>query len=191
MAIGRRKDPVARLRVHPDRRIWYATARSGAGTVLMAATQRGVCRVYLGDRASDLLRRLRTEFPHARVRRDAQRLGPWLRACLDGRVGEVPLDLRATGFQRKVWEALQLIPPGQRRTYGEVARGLGRPGAARAVARACAANPVALLIPCHRVVRSDGSPGGYRWGSERKRVLLEQEAAGLHRVPFWSRSALS
>lgn len=142
----------------------------------MAATDRGVCRVYLGDRTRDLLRRLWREFPDARLHRDARRVGSWLRACLEGRTADIPVDLRATPFQQKVWQALRKIHPGQRRTYAEVARGLGRPRAARAVARACAANPVALLIPCHRVVRSDGTSGGYRWGRERKRVLLKQEA---------------
>ncbi|GBD30293.1 Bifunctional transcriptional activator/DNA repair enzyme Ada [bacterium HR32] len=149
----------------------------------MAATDRGVCRVYLGDRTRDLLRRLWREFPDARLHRDARRVGSWLRACLEGRTADIPVDLRATPFQQKVWQALRKIRPGQRRTYAEVARGLGRPGAARAVARACAANPVALLIPCHRVVRSDGGLGGYRWGSERKRALLEQEATASGKQP--------
>ncbi len=154
----------------------YTTLRCAAGVVLVAATPGGVCAVYLGDRARQLFHRLRREFPQADLRRGDRRLRAWVRACVDGDAADVPVDVRGTPFQRRVWRVLRSIPRGQTRTYAEVARRLGRPGAARAVARACASNPVALLVPCHRVVRSDGSLGGYRWGTWRKRMLLEREA---------------
>jgi O-6-methylguanine DNA methyltransferase len=109
-------------------------------------------------------------------------LGPWVAAIVRYLEGDLPhldlpLDVRGTAFQRRVWQELQAIPFGETRTYGQVARALGQPNAARAVAQACAANPTALVVPCHRVVRQDGTPGGYRWGVERKKALLQREAA--------------
>ena len=146
----------------------------------MAATAKGVCAVSLGDRDEALVDALRREFPGATLVPDRVGLRPWIDHILEhvsGRVPRVdlPLDLRATAFQWQVWNALMAIPRGETHTYGEVARAIDRPGAARAVARACAANPVALAIPCHRVVRASGGPGGYRWGSARKEALLERE----------------
>jgi AraC family transcriptional regulator of adaptative response/methylated-DNA-[protein]-cysteine methyltransferase len=160
----------------------YAVADSTLGRLLVAATERGVSMVALGDDDRALLRDLQAEFPAAELRRDDAGLLPWLTAVLAriedpaSRV-DLPLDLRATAFQRRVWEALRAIPTGETRSYAAVARALGRPRAARAVARACATNPAAIVIPCHRVVGSDGRAGGYRWGRERKRVLLQREAS--------------
>jgi AraC family transcriptional regulator, regulatory protein of adaptative response / methylated-DNA-[protein]-cysteine methyltransferase len=163
-------------------RVRYATARCPLGWVLVAATERGVCRIAFADAPGALARALRLEFPRAHVAPGHAMLRGAIAAVLahlggDARRLDLPLDVRATAFQRRVWEALRRIPYGATRTYAAVARAVGRPRAARAVARACAANPVALAIPCHRVVRGDGEPGGYRWGVARKRELLEREAA--------------
>jgi O-6-methylguanine DNA methyltransferase len=150
------------------------------GRLLVAATTRGVCAVRLGRSDAVLEAELAREHPSAELRRDGAPLAPWVNTLLRHLAGEatrfdLPLDVEATAFQRRVWQALRAIPYGETRSYGAVADAIGHPGAARAVARACAANPVALVIPCHRVVRSDGDPGGYRWGVARKRLLLEQE----------------
>jgi AraC family transcriptional regulator of adaptative response/methylated-DNA-[protein]-cysteine methyltransferase len=132
-----------------------------------------------------LIARLRAEFPRASVREDRHALRHALDAVLrhiEGRstdVHELPLDIRATAFERRVWRALQRIPPGARASYAEVAAMIGAPRSARAVARACAANPVAIVVPCHRVVPAAGGTGGYRWGSDRKAALLEVEQRGL------------
>ncbi|BBK38728.1 bifunctional transcriptional activator/DNA repair enzyme protein Ada [Allostella sp. ATCC 35155] len=161
-------------------RIAYAVAQGPLGQVLAAATERGVCFVALGDDPGDLARVLAAEFPGADLVDDAPALAEILGsvvAYLDGRLPhpELPLDLRGTAFQRRVWQELQRIPPGETASYGEVARRIGQPAAVRAVARACATNPAALVVPCHRVVRGDGAVSGYRWGVERKTALLEQE----------------
>lgn len=165
--------------------IRYTVADSPFGRLLVAATDKGICAVSLGDGDrmdgdDPLEAELRREYPNADVERDDAALRPWLDAvlpALDGSAGasELPLDLQATAFQWRVWRALQEIPRGETRSYGEVAAALGRPGAARAVAQACASNRVALVVPCHRVVRGDGDPGGYRWGAERKRRILARE----------------
>jgi AraC family transcriptional regulator of adaptative response/methylated-DNA-[protein]-cysteine methyltransferase len=161
--------------------IAYVTVRTTLGYLLVAATERGVCRVALGDTDATLANALRAEFPAARVVEDRSgKLHGWVSAILaylDGREPDLdlPLDIRATAFQRKVWQELQTIPFGQTRTYAEIAKRIGQPTAARAVARACATNPAALVIPCHRVVRQGGDLGGYRWGVERKEALLERE----------------
>ncbi len=165
-------------------RIAYAAVPCSLGTLLVAATSRGICRVSLGHAAPELETELRGEFPGAEIRRDAGELGRWVTTILrylDGHEPhlDLPLDVRATAFQRQVWEALRKIPYGQTQSYADIARAIGRPRATRAVAQACASNPAALVIPCHRVVRSDGDLGGYRWGIERKRALLEREA-GKH-----------
>ncbi len=177
--------------------IRYVTLDTGFGRLLAAATARGVCSVSLGEDDGLLEQALRQEYPAAVVRRAAPPLdgtfdlsdsaddsafGTWVAAIIRHLQGslprlDLPLDLQASAFQLRVWEALRGIPYGETRSYGEVARAMGQPGAARAVARACAANPAALVIPCHRVVRGDGQPGGYRWGSQRKRALLDQENA--------------
>ncbi len=162
-------------------RIAFAAVPCPLGWLLVAATARGICRVALGDDAHALERMLRTEFPAAEITAQGETLKPWLGAVvahLDGdeRQLALPLDVRATAFQRRVWEQLRKIPYGSTRSYAEVARAIGNPRATRAVARACATNPAALVIPCHRVIRDDGALGGYRWGTERKRALLEREA---------------
>ena len=160
--------------------IGYSVVASPLGTLLVAATERGICKVSLGDSTTALERDLRREFPAARIGRDSGKLASWVRHILAHLEGsephlELPLDIRATAFQQKVWGALRKIPYGSTRSYQDVARAIGSPSATRAVARACATNPVALVIPCHRVVREDGNVGGYRWGIDRKRQLLERE----------------
>lgn len=162
--------------------IAYAIASSPLGLLLVATTAKGVCFVAIGDEAEALEAEVQREFPAAeRLERDDERLRPALDAViayLEGKVPHpsLPLDVRATAFQRRVWQELLAIPPGETRSYKEVAERLGLPQAPRAVGRACASNPVALLIPCHRVTRGDGELGGYRWGMDRKATLLTAEA---------------
>jgi len=161
--------------------IRYATASCPVGWLLVAATDRGICRVALGSDRAVLERALRAEFPAAHVAGTKDALAPWVRALVQHLQGtqprlDLPLDVQATAFQRRVWDELRKIPYGATRSYAAVARAIGRPRASRAVARACASNPTALVVPCHRVVREDGALGGYRWGVERKEALLEREA---------------
>ncbi len=159
----------------------FATAASQLGRVLVAATSRGLCAVLLGSTDDELESELAHRFPRARRRRASASFAETLHAVIAlidrGRQppAELALDLRGTVFQRKVWAALQQIPAGTTLTYGALARRLGLPGGARAVAQACGANPAAVIVPCHRVVAADGGLGGYRWGIEKKRVLLAQE----------------
>jgi AraC family transcriptional regulator, regulatory protein of adaptative response / methylated-DNA-[protein]-cysteine methyltransferase len=160
--------------------IRFAVLDSPVGRVMVAATERGVCALFLGDTDAELEAELRAEFPDARILQDSSGLGEWgdgIRACLEGRVLRVgiTLDARGTPFQRRVWDHLRTIPAGQTRTYTEVAEALGLPRGTRAVGRACATNPVSVIVACHRVVRGDGSLAGYRWGIARKRALLERE----------------
>jgi AraC family transcriptional regulator of adaptative response/methylated-DNA-[protein]-cysteine methyltransferase len=150
------------------------------GWLLVAATERGVCAVRLGDDKASLEDDLRHEFSNARLSNDESELTGWIEAIVQHLAGrqphlELPLDIRATAFERMVWDELQRIPYGQTRTYSEIAETLGQPRATRAVANACGKNPTALVIPCHRVVRKDGSLGGYRWGVERKKAILAKE----------------
>jgi AraC family transcriptional regulator of adaptative response/methylated-DNA-[protein]-cysteine methyltransferase len=161
-------------------RIAFTTAATPLGRLLVAATAHGVCAVSLGSGDRALERALRAEYPRATVERDGRALGPWVAAIVASLDGDrrglaLPLDVQATAFQRRVWQALREIPRGETRSYAELADAIGAPTAARAVARACSTNPVALLIPCHRVVRGDGAVGGYRWGAARKRRLLDGE----------------
>jgi AraC family transcriptional regulator, regulatory protein of adaptative response / methylated-DNA-[protein]-cysteine methyltransferase len=158
----------------------YTIAASPFGRLLVAVTERGVCAVQMGDTDAELENDLRAEFPAATIQRDDQALRAPVEKILNHLTNrepqlDLPLDIRSTAFQRQVWEKLRAIPYGQTVSYGEVAKALGKPGAVRAVGRACATNPVALVIPCHRVVREDQSPGGYRWGLERKQRLLKHE----------------
>jgi AraC family transcriptional regulator of adaptative response/methylated-DNA-[protein]-cysteine methyltransferase len=161
--------------------IRYTVADSPFGRLLVGATGRGICAVTLGDADAALEAALRREYPRAEIERDDAALADWLDAVLprlDGPAAarDLPLDLQATAFQWRVWRALQEIPYGETRSYREIAAAVGQPGAARAVAQACAHNRLALVVPCHRVVRGDGSTGGYRWGAERKQRLLDHEA---------------
>jgi len=160
--------------------IKYTITNCSLGRVLVAATERGVSAVYLGDKDEPLATALYKEYPHAEIRRSSGRHSEWVRAIVRHLAGaqpqlDLPTDVIATAFQRRVWEALRRIPPGATCSYGEVARLLGQSTATRAVARACATNPTAIVVPCHRVICTDGTLGGYRWGLHRKRILLEQE----------------
>jgi len=158
----------------------YTIATSPLGRMLIAATDKGICSIQFSDSDEQLQQGLMREFPFATRRRDDAAMTEWrvnLTSLMRGREANpsLPLDIRATAFQRRVWEALQRIPRGETRSYGAVAKKIGMPKAARAVARACATNPVAVAIPCHRVIREDGGLGGYRWGMERKEQLLAIE----------------
>lgn len=158
----------------------YTVVDSPLGRLLVAGTSRGVCSVALGDTDEVLDEALRSEFPRANITRDDEGLSPWVQALLAHLGGRqphlsLPLDVRATAFQWSVWRYLQSIPYGETRSYSDVAAGIGAPTASRAVARACATNPVCLVVPCHRVVPRAGGTGGYRWGAERKRALLDRE----------------
>ena len=180
----------ARYRAGGDgEEIRWSIVATALGRTLVAATQRGICMVELDDDASALESKLRAEFPRARLQRvDAGRdefLAPRVRAvadalaghALDGKQAPVPVDLIGTAFQKRVWDALMKIPRGQTRSYAELAIALDAPKSARAVAAACARNRVAIVVPCHRVIRGDGSPGGYRWGLPLKQQLLQRERA--------------
>lgn len=161
--------------------IHFAVGTCFLGRVLVAATDKGICGIMLGDDPAALKRDLEDRFPHAQLvggDRDFQRLVARVVALVEapGQALDLPLDVRGTAFQQRVWQALREIPPGSTASYTEIARRIGAPKAVRGVASACAANPVAVAIPCHRVVRSDGALAGYRWGIERKRALLEREA---------------
>ena len=160
--------------------IRYTCADSPLGRMLIAATDRGICSIQFARSDEELLEGLKREFPFAGRKRDAGGLQSWASALLEHMHGRdldssLPLDIRATAFQRRVWAYLQSIPFGSTRSYSQVAKAIGQPSACRAVARACATNPVAVAIPCHRVVREDGSMGGYRWGLEVKKQLLTME----------------
>jgi len=161
-------------------KITYTIADCALGRVLVAGTERGVSAVYLGDADARLVAALGEEYPQAEIARSSSDHAQWVRAIVRHLGGQqpqldLPTDVQATAFQRRVWEGLRRIPYGATRTYSEVARMLGRPKATRAVARACATNPTSIVVPCHRVIRTDGSLGGYRWGLQRKQELLEQE----------------
>ena len=178
---GRGITPAAYRRGGQGLALTYTIVDSPVGRLLVAGTDKGICSVKLGDRDEPLAQDLRREFPGARITSDASAFAAWVRAIvahLDGRLPhlDLPTDVQATAFQWKVWRYLQSIPYGETRAYGDVARAIGKPSAVRAVARACATNPVCLVVPCHRVVQKDGGLGGYRWGTRRKRALLERES---------------
>ena len=162
-------------------KIGYSIAKSTLGKVLVAATDRGVSAVYLGDAEAKLVQELKDEYPRAELvpADDSFELVKDIVQRLEGKPprSEFPLDLQATAFQRRVWQELQRIPAGTTRTYSQVAKALGNPKAVRAVARACATNPVSIVVPCHRVIREDGNLAGYRWALSRKEQLLAQEKA--------------
>ncbi len=162
--------------------IRFAVGQASLGAVLVAATNKGVCAILLGDDPDVLVRDLQDRFPRAELlggeptfERTVARVVGLVEA--PGQRLDLPLDIRGTAFQQQVWQALRAIPPGKTATYAEIAEAVGRPRAVRAVAQACAANPLAVAIPCHRVVRTDGDLSGYRWGVERKRELIAREAA--------------
>jgi AraC family transcriptional regulator of adaptative response/methylated-DNA-[protein]-cysteine methyltransferase len=165
-----------------DGSIAYTLLECSLGHVLVAGTPRGLCHVAFGEGEDELRAGLAARFPFAAPERDDARLESWAERLVDYAEGharrlDVPLDVGGTRFQREVWSALRRIPRGTTRCYGEIARELGRRRGARAVARACAANPVPVAIPCHRVVPAGGGVGGYAFGSARKRLLLEREGA--------------
>uniref|UniRef100_A0A455SMC8 methylated-DNA--[protein]-cysteine S-methyltransferase n=1 Tax=Thermosporothrix sp. COM3 TaxID=2490863 RepID=A0A455SMC8_9CHLR len=160
--------------------ISYTLVSSPLGRLLVAATERGICEVRIGENDEELLAGLRADYEAAQMQKDNVVLTEWVTVLLRHLEGQqpdlhLPVDVQATAFQWKVWKELLKIPYGETRSYGEIARALGDPKKARAVANACASNPVALVIPCHRVVRNNGAPGGYRWGIKRKQQLLDQE----------------
>lgn len=162
--------------------IGFAVGECPLGAVLVAATGRGLSAILLGDEPDGLLRDLRDRFPTVRLIDGDNALQSSIAAIVEAiempaRGLDLPLDLRGTGFQRRVWQALREIPAGTTASYREIADRVGAPNSVRAVARACAANALAVAIPCHRVVRSDGALSGYRWGAARKRALLDWEAA--------------
>ncbi len=166
-----------------DTDIHFALGECSLGSFLVAQSGKGVCSILLGDNPDALVRDLQDRFPNANLIGDEsgyERLVAEV-ICLIERPGTglgLPLDIRGTAFQRRVWKALRQIPPGSTATYSEIAGKIGSPQSVRAVAQACGANPLAIAIPCHRVIRSDGGVSGYRWGAERKRALLEREARG-------------
>ena len=167
--------------------IRFAVGECSLGSILVAATRRGVCAIALGDDPDALARALQNRFPHATLAAGDRHFDRWVAAVV-GMVDssradtELPLDIRGTAFQERVWRALARIPAGTTATYADIARAIGAPGSVRAVARACGANNLAVAIPCHRVVRSDGAISGYRWGVERKQALLAREAAASERA---------
>ena len=173
--------PAAYRRGGKSAHIGYTIVDCPLGRLLIAATEKGICSICLGNSDADLETALFSEYPAAEIQRDGVELSQWVNTLLNHLNGQqpqldLPIDVQATAFQWQVWEKLRAIPYGSTRSYGEIAQELGDPKAARAVARACATNPVAIVVPCHRIVREDGSLGGYRWGLERKRQLLAQES---------------
>ncbi|SRR5579883_351897 len=162
-------------------RIRFAVGQCSLGAILVAASERGICAILLGDDAGALTRDLQDRFPQAELIAGDAGFERWMAQVVGfveaPRLGlDLPLDIRGTAFQQRVWRALTEVPPGATASYAEIARKLGVPKAVRAVAQACAANQLAVAIPCHRVVRTDGALSGYRWGVERKRALLDREA---------------
>ena len=160
--------------------IRFAIGACSLGEILVAATQRGVCAILLGDDSQEVLNELQDRFPHAELiggDRDFEKLVGQVLAFVESpQLGvDLPLDIQGTAFQKRVWQAIRKIPLGETQSYSEIAQAIGSPAAARAVANACAANPLAVVIPCHRVVRNDGSVAGYRWSVERRKELLELE----------------
>ena len=163
-------------------RIHYLTAKCALGLILVAATEKGICFVGFGDNQTSFDRSLHEEFPAAEFKCGGLKLQTWLRIILRHLKGhqprlDLPLDVQGTAFQSCVWTALRSIPYGQTRSYTQIAKSIGRPSAIRAVARACATNPVSVLVPCHRVLRESGHLAGYRWGLQRKRSLLAKESS--------------
>jgi AraC family transcriptional regulator of adaptative response/methylated-DNA-[protein]-cysteine methyltransferase len=169
--------------------IAYTIVPCSLGYLLVATTEKGICAVKLGDEIDQLERILLNEFNQADIVRDDYLHRDWVQTILSFIVGDaphldLPLDIRGTAFQKQVWQALQKIPYGETRTYADIAREIGKPHAVRAVGTACGANPAALIVPCHRVLRTDGTLGGYHWGIERKEKLLAQEVKRTGKMPI-------
>jgi len=167
-----------------DEQIAYAVCETALGLILMAATRRGVCYIHFGENKSDLVSKLGTEYPQAKIAPTSSENNPqldlWIEALNlhlshNGKRPDIPLHLNGTAFQMRVWRFLMSIPEGEVRSYKELAQGIDKPRAVRAAASACASNNIAILIPCHRILKSDGRLGGYRWNQARKRVLLDRE----------------
>ena len=180
----RGKTPAMRRSGGEDGTIHFAVARTDLGWVLVAGTGRGLRAIALGDSREAMIDVLKARFGMAEHCEGDPESVRWLCRVTESIVSprhglDLPLDIRGTVFQRRVWRELRRIPAGRTASYGEIARRIGKPGSARAVARACASNPLALAVPCHRVVRSDGDPGGYHWGVERKRALLQREGGTM------------
>jgi AraC family transcriptional regulator of adaptative response/methylated-DNA-[protein]-cysteine methyltransferase len=159
----------------------FATGTCSLGSILVARSEQGICAIFLGDDPAALVEDLQQRFPKARLIPGGTEFRPLLKTVVEfveapGLGLDLPLDARGTVFQQRVWRALRAIPAGQTASYTEIASRIGAPAAARAVAQACGSNPLAIAIPCHRVVRRDGALSGYRWGIERKRALLTREA---------------
>jgi AraC family transcriptional regulator of adaptative response/methylated-DNA-[protein]-cysteine methyltransferase len=159
----------------------FAVGECSLGSILVAASDKGICSILLGDEPDSLVRLLQDRFPNAALTGGDARFDQWMARVIGfvdaPRLGfDLPLDVRGTAFQRRVWRVLSAIPVGSTVSYADVAKKIGAPGSVRAVAQACGANPLAVAIPCHRVVRRDGAMSGYRWGVERKRALLERES---------------
>jgi len=163
--------------------IQYTVTNTPLGRMLVGATSRGISALYLGSSDAALEEALREEYPKASIRKGRNGLEEWVAKIVAHLKGQephldLPTDVQATAFQRRVWEELRRIPYGTTKTYSQVARAIGNAKAVRAVARACATNPVSVVVPCHRVVRKSGNLAGYRWGLERKERLLELEKSG-------------
>ena len=177
--------PAAYQKGAPGMHIEYSITKSSLGHVLVAATERGISAIYLGENDKQLVSELCAEYPKAELTANSTGHAAWVGEVLKRIDGykpsvDLPLDVQATAFQRRVWQELQKIPLGSTRTYTQVARALGKPNSVRAVARACATNPVSIVVPCHRVIRSDGQLAGYRWGLKRKEELLQREGSRLN-----------
>jgi AraC family transcriptional regulator of adaptative response/methylated-DNA-[protein]-cysteine methyltransferase len=167
-------------KLNTSKTIYFATAGCSLGSILVAHSERGVCSILIGDDPARLAQDLRNRFREANLieGQSGEELIAQVAALIEkpGAGLDLPLDVRGTAFQQLVWDAVRTIPPGSTASYTDIARQIGVPGAMRAVAQACGANALAIAIPCHRVIRTDGSLSGYRWGVDRKRALLEREA---------------
>ena len=166
---------------NPQTKVTFTTTSRDFGSLLVAMTQVGICAVKLGDRPEALINTFTSEFNQASITQDDTTLKPWIEKIIQLMKGakyeqKFPLDIHGTVFQHQVWQALQAIPYGETRTYKDIAQSIYKPNATRAIGSACGANPVAIVIPCHRVIRSDGKLGGYRWGIERKQQLINEES---------------
>lgn len=174
--------------------VYYTINHSNQDSFLVARTESGICALYLGEEREALIDALKNEYPEATIEESQGKLqaeAEQIREYFDGQSSELnlPVDVDGTEFQQQVWQQLQSIPFGEKRTYSDIAQAIGQPKAVRAVGRACATNAVSLIIPCHRVIREDGQLGGYRWGLERKQMLLDHEKT--HTLNYDDREAVA